>query len=256
MISGMFGQADNEPNRWVVTSFEDFKVFSCPECDFKDKNKMMFIMHAYNNHPKSEVSLNNLDLQNASSNSNPNIKQETDEIPNPWIVSSLEDFKCFSCPDCDLRCVTKAIFIKHAVTHPKSSQLLESLVVGLLDTPRAEVSLKSKGAKQSATSSTQTHQDSTDDDIAIISVVPKNSVTPTTQQENVTESEDISTIMEPIEFEDVKSKNEEKNCEDTKSTYEIATSGESDTTTSDESDSDNNDELGNSESEESDEFEC
>jgi len=139
------------------------------------------------------------------------------------------------------------------MSHPNSSQLLESLVVVLLDTPRAEVSLKSKGAKQSATSSTQTPQDSTDDDIAIINVVPKNSVTPTTQQENVTESEDISTIMEPIEFEDVKSKNEEKNCGDTKSSSDTTTSDESDTITSDESDSDNNDELGNSESEESDE---
>ena len=202
IVSGMFGTSENEPNPWVVSRFEDFRSFCCPECDFKHKKKRPFIAHT-SNHPRSEVLEDSLDVQNGSSSGNTKTKQESDEDFNPWIVASLDAFKFYCCPECDKRCVTKAFFIGHAVTHSRSSGFFESLdvivprIVNVRSLPDQESNIEisvenvtsvtvEQPIVQSVTNDqnrpenvtsvtsavTETSQDS-DDDISIIEVVTK-----------------------------------------------------------------------------------
>ena len=52
---------------------------------------------------------------------------------NPWTdgVSSLEHFRYYCCPQCDIKELSKSDFIKHALdTHPKSKALIDNLDIG------------------------------------------------------------------------------------------------------------------------------
>ena len=37
-----------------------------------------------------------------------------DEDSNPWVVSSIFDFNCFCCPECDDKSKSKQDFVNHA----------------------------------------------------------------------------------------------------------------------------------------------
>ena len=44
-----------------------------------------------------------------------------DSDSNPWLVSNLDEFLFFCCPECDNKSRTKSAFISHAlVDHPKA----------------------------------------------------------------------------------------------------------------------------------------
>ena len=40
-------------NPWNVKNLDEFLYFWCPECDTRDKSKVMFVKHALDNHPNS-----------------------------------------------------------------------------------------------------------------------------------------------------------------------------------------------------------
>ena len=47
-------------NPWMVVSLYDLQYFNCPECTFKNYSKQTFVNHAYEIHPESIESLNNI----------------------------------------------------------------------------------------------------------------------------------------------------------------------------------------------------
>ena len=52
------------------------------------------------------------------------------EDENPWLVSNIDEFLYFCCPECDERNQSKELFLKHAFDeHPKAKQILGDLKV-------------------------------------------------------------------------------------------------------------------------------
>ena len=52
------------------------------------------------------------------------------EDENPWLVSNIDEFLYFCCPECDERNQSKELFLKHAIDeHPKAKQSLGDLKV-------------------------------------------------------------------------------------------------------------------------------
>ena len=50
---------------------------------------------------------------------------------NPWRVKSIEDFRFYSCPECEKKELKKSDFLRHALNnHPKSQELFDTLEVG------------------------------------------------------------------------------------------------------------------------------
>ena len=47
-------------NPWMVVSLYDLQYFNCPACAFKNYSKQTFVNHAYEIHPESIESLNNI----------------------------------------------------------------------------------------------------------------------------------------------------------------------------------------------------
>ena len=48
---------DVEDNPWNVTNLNEFCFFLCPECDFKEKNQILFRNHAIETHRKARLIL-------------------------------------------------------------------------------------------------------------------------------------------------------------------------------------------------------
>ncbi len=44
-------------NPWNVTNLSEFCYFFCPECDFKEKNQILFRNHAIETHRKARLIL-------------------------------------------------------------------------------------------------------------------------------------------------------------------------------------------------------
>ena len=112
-------------NPWSVKSIEDFRFYCCPECEKKEVKKSDFLRHALNNHPKSQELFDTLEVGGCT-----DTKMETKDEMNPWSVRSIEDFRCYSCPECESKTETKMKFLRHAMMgHPNSQELFESLEV-------------------------------------------------------------------------------------------------------------------------------
>ena len=55
---------------------------------------------------------------------------DPDKFNNPWLVSNLDEFLFYNCPECDSKSPTKAIFINHAlVEHPRARDAIPSIEV-------------------------------------------------------------------------------------------------------------------------------
>ena len=112
-------------NPWRVKSIEDFRFYCCPECEKKEVKKSDFLRHALNNHPKSQELFDTLEVGGSF-----HTKMETKDEMNPWSVRSIEDFRCYSCPECESKTETKMKFLRHImIGHPNSQELFESLEV-------------------------------------------------------------------------------------------------------------------------------
>ena len=47
------------------------------------------------------------------------------ELINPWAVETLDTYLYYCCPQCDLRCKNKTVFVEHAYeTHPESKNVI------------------------------------------------------------------------------------------------------------------------------------
>ena len=56
--------------------------------------------------------------------------EDPDENFNPWIVTNLDEFLFFCCPECDSQSPNKALFINHAlIEHPKAREIIPNLEV-------------------------------------------------------------------------------------------------------------------------------
>ena len=109
-------------NPWSVKSIEDFRFYCCPQCEKKEMKKSDFLRHALNNHPKSQELFDSLEVGGSS-----NTKMETKDELNPWNVRSIEEFRCYRCPECESKKETKMKFLRHAMLdHPNSQELFES----------------------------------------------------------------------------------------------------------------------------------
>ena len=60
-----------------------------------------------------------------------NMKEDLEDMKhNPWLVTNLEDFLYYNCPECDNKTQSKAVFINHAyLNHPRVSELSFILVL-------------------------------------------------------------------------------------------------------------------------------
>ena len=60
--------------------------------------------------------------------------EDPDENFNPWIVTNLDEFLFFCCPECDTQSPNKALFINHAlIEHPKAREIIPNLEVDPLE---------------------------------------------------------------------------------------------------------------------------
>ena len=56
--------------------------------------------------------------------------EDPDENFNPWVVTNLDEFLFFCCPECDSQSPNKALFINHAlIEHPKAREIIPNLEV-------------------------------------------------------------------------------------------------------------------------------
>ena len=60
-----------------------------------------------------------------------NMKEDLEDMKhNPWLVTNLEDFLYYNCPECDNKTQSKAVFINHAyLNHPRVSELSELSII-------------------------------------------------------------------------------------------------------------------------------
>ena len=57
-------------------------------------------------------------------------REDPDDNFNPWIVTNLDEFLFFCCPECDTQSPNKALFINHAlIEHPKAREIIPNLEV-------------------------------------------------------------------------------------------------------------------------------
>ena len=134
-------------NPWDVKNLEEFRYYCCPECPSKNVNKTDFIKHAVTAHPESQNAIERLEDNKAVIKtekpdlSSEEIREDGQNVENelfddfefedkfnPWDVKSLEEFRCYCCPECPSKYVNKTDFIKHVVTtHPQSQSTIETL---------------------------------------------------------------------------------------------------------------------------------
>ena len=51
---------------------------------------------------------------------------ESKPIKNPWTYEDLDDFLFYCCPQCDIKCKTKSLFVDHALLiHPESEEKMK-----------------------------------------------------------------------------------------------------------------------------------
>ena len=102
----------------------------------RNKHKIVFesstnkmtenVIHAVNHlpqpkHPKYEV-LDNSEIEDVDVKLDENIKRNLDtDQKNPWIVSEVEHFLFFCCPECNFKERSKENFIQHALSHHPNS---------------------------------------------------------------------------------------------------------------------------------------
>ena len=55
--------------------------------------------------------------------------------PNPWKVTSIQDFSCLKCPECDFYTKEENYFENHAISNHPLSSVLFGIFVDLLDEP-------------------------------------------------------------------------------------------------------------------------
>ena len=53
-VDSIDSSESNQNNPWNVKTFEDFRVFLCPECNVTSVTKTLFIKHALKSHENSE----------------------------------------------------------------------------------------------------------------------------------------------------------------------------------------------------------
>ena len=72
---------------------------------------------------------------------------------NPWSVESIEEFRFYCCPECDIKEMNKRDFLRHAAAaHPRSQSLFDSLEVESRDSNAAsETSATSNPVKNAPT---------------------------------------------------------------------------------------------------------
>ena len=61
-----------------------------------------------------------------------NMKEDLEDMKhNPWLVTNLDEFLYYNCPECDNKTQSKAVFINHAyLNHPRVSEISINFGVG------------------------------------------------------------------------------------------------------------------------------
>ena len=88
---------------------KEFKIFQCKYCKQTFAQSGDLKQHIKNVHEGFKKYTKN--------NTEYDMKLNSGEIYNPWIVGRLEEFLYFCCPECDERNQSKELFLQHALTH-------------------------------------------------------------------------------------------------------------------------------------------
>ena len=119
-------------NIWECEAVDDFLQYCCPDCDVFTDRKKDFTKHALKEHPRSAKALGKLVVAEEMYHQDEIYVPNEERISkiNPWIVSSMDKFLQYICPECGKNFKNKKKFVQHAMKlHPVASRFLGELII-------------------------------------------------------------------------------------------------------------------------------
>lgn len=117
---------------WQCEAVDDFLQYCCPDCDVFTDRKKDFTKHALKEHPRSAKALGKLVVAEEMYHQDEIYVPNEEKISkiNPWIVSSMDKFLHYVCPESGKCFKSKKKFVKHAITnYPVASRFLGELII-------------------------------------------------------------------------------------------------------------------------------
>ena len=117
---------------WQCEAVDDFLQYCCPDCDVFTDRKKDFTKHALKEHPRSAKALGKLVVAEEMYHQDEIYVPNEEKISkiNPWIVSSMDKFLQYICPECGKNFKNKKKFVQHAMKlHPVASRFLGELII-------------------------------------------------------------------------------------------------------------------------------